>query len=107
MGLRRKVISKSPTGASNDDVKSEGGMTKINLGKRREVISSPMNVQISAERVFVKSSETGKEAAIEPREKALIKKFKPFITTKGDHWIHKIEGRSRDTAPMAPLPVQH
>ncbi len=24
MGLRRKIISKSPTGASNDDVKGEG-----------------------------------------------------------------------------------
>jgi hypothetical protein len=69
MGLRRKIFFKSPTGASNDDIKGEGGMTTINLDKRCEVISSPMNVQISTERVFVKLREMGKEAAIEPREK--------------------------------------
>ncbi len=73
MGLRRKVISKSPTRANNNNIKGEGGMTTINLDKRREVISSPMNVQISAEQVFVKSSEMGKEAPIEPREKAPIR----------------------------------
>jgi hypothetical protein len=94
LGLRRKVISKSLTGASNDDVKGEGGMTMINLDERREVISSPVNVQISVERGFVKSSKMRKEAAIEPREKAPIKKLTPFITTKGDHWFHKIEGHS-------------
>ncbi len=33
MGLRSKVISKSPTGASNDDIKAKGGMTTINLDK--------------------------------------------------------------------------
>ncbi len=96
MGLRRKVISKSPTGASNDNIKGKGGMTTINLDKRREVISSPVNVQVSAEQVFMKSSKMGKEAAIEPREKAPIKKLTPFITTKRDHWIHKIEGCSSE-----------
>jgi hypothetical protein len=67
-------------------------MTTINLDKRCEVISSPVNVQISVERVFVKSREMGREAVIEPREKLPIK-LTPFITTKGDHWFHKIEGR--------------
>ena len=71
--LRRKVISKSKTGASNDDVKGGGGMTTINLDKRREVISSPVNVQISTKQMFVKSREMEKEVAIEPRKKAPIK----------------------------------
>jgi hypothetical protein len=96
MGLRRKVISKSSTGASNDIIKGEGGMMTINLDKRREVISSPVNVQISAEQVFVKLSKMGKEGAIEPRENAPIKKLMPFITTKEDHWFCKIEGRSSE-----------
>jgi hypothetical protein len=91
--LRWKVISKSLTGASNDDVKSEGGLTTINLDKRCEVISSPVNVQISKEQVFVKLSKMGKEVAIEPRVKVPIKKLTPFITAKGDHRFHKIEGR--------------
>jgi hypothetical protein len=93
MGLRSKVISKSPTGASNEDIMGKGGMTTINLDKKREVISSPVNVQISAEQVFVKLRMMRKEVAIEPREKAPIKKLMPFITTKGDHWFHKIERR--------------
>jgi hypothetical protein len=96
MRLRRKVISKSLAGVSNDNIKGEGGMTAINLDKRREVASSSVNVQISVKRVFVKSSKMGKEAAIEPREKAPIKKLTPIITTKGDHWFHKIEGRSSE-----------
>jgi hypothetical protein len=73
MGLRMKVISKSPTGASNDNIKGEGGTVEINLDKRREVISSPVNVQISTKQMFVKSREMEKEVAIEPRKKAPIK----------------------------------